>query len=518
MEIKELLQKVVSVVSKERGLRLVTRYGVSFGIIVAATLWVCFLIATEADTINPKAIAAISFSLAFGLFWATTQQMSEYRMRKDENGQLLPLPILIQVLGQVVIIIEASYLSSMGEKLETAAWLGHASFIVAFMVGASLLPFWKHKNDQQIVRWNVDFSLIGIACYFTLGISMALIGSLIAGIVDLFMIDFPMKLTVMTYSTLTILGGGSLLLLLLPDAGKANRVSPIGERFADKLGNYVLLPATCLYLLVLYAYIVKIIIAGELPNGGVSWMTTAMMAITFGTLFLRYKSLYTEEDTRFVKAVRLGLPLATLPCLTLMTVGFVRRISDYGWTPMRGYLCAVIVWFFFAVGLLLWADWQKRKGQTPRIISLLVISLVLLFVATSIVPKANIYTICTAVQREEVPTSDTPKTWSETHKTFYILDHDNASIQIPEGYTSFKNVSECDYRKSEPKRDEQGRLILEFQDRHEWYIVHFDETQEGNTVELYTDKGQLIIADGLTIIDNEGKLYINYLNGYLFEK
>lgn len=515
MNVKELLKKVIS---KERGQKLTTRYSVPFGIVIAATLWAYYLSCAEPNSHDTSFLSTISFSLAFGLFWATAQQMSDYRMCKDSNGKLLPKPILIQVVGQIVIVSLITFLCYNADTLETATLLGIASICVAILTGISLLPFWKQQTDRHIVRWNVDFSITGAACYAIVGLTIALCSTLMYGINELFEITISDTIIGIVISTISILGGGSLLLLLLPDAEKTNKVSQIGERFSDKVGNYVLLPVTILYMLVLYAYIVKIIIAGELPNGGVSWMTTAMMAITFGTLFLRYKSLYTGDDTRFVKAVRLGLPLATLPCLTLMTVGFVRRISDYGWTPMRGYLCAVIVWFFFAVGLLLWADWQKRKGHSPRIISLLTISAVLLFLATSVVPKANIYTICTAVQREEVPTSDTPKTWSETHKTFYILDHDNASIQIPEGYTSFKNVSECDYRKSEPKRDEQGRLILEFQDRHEWYIVHFDETQEGNTVELYTDKGQLIIADGLTIIDNEGKLYINYLNGYLFEK
>lgn len=499
---------------------MITRYSVPFGFVIAATLWAYYLNLTKIDNLDTKIIATISFSLAFGLFWAAAQQLSEYRMRKDNDGKLLPKPILVQVVGQIVIVSLITFLCYNADTLETATLLGIASICVAILIGISLLPFWKQKTDRHIVRWNVDFSITGAACYAIVGLTIALCMLLIHGIDELFEITVSEKIIGMTLSTISILGGGSILLLLLPETEKTNKVSQIGERLSDKIGNYVLLPVTCLYLVVLYAYIVKIIIAGELPNGGVSWMTIAMMAITFGTLFLRYKAFFTEEDTTFNKVVRLGLPLATLPCLILMSIGFIRRISDYGWTPMRGYLCAVIVWFFFAVGLLLWADWQKRKGHSPRIISLLAISAVLLFLTTSAIPKANIYTICTAVQREEDPTSDTPTTWSESHHTFYNQPINyNSSIQIPAGYTSFREVSEWDYRESKPKRDKQGRLILKFMDRNnKWYTIHFDDTQTGDNVKLYTDDNQLIITNGFTIIEYEGKLYINYLNGYLFEK
>lgn len=514
MQVKELLKKIVS---KERGQKLITRYSVPFGIVIAATLWAYYLNLTKAYTLDTRVIATVSFSLAFGLFWAAAQQLSEYRMRKDNDGKLLPKPILIQVLGQIVIVSLITFLCYKADTLETATLFGMASICVAMLAGISLLPFWKQKTDRHLVRWNVDFSITGVVCYAIVGLTIALCMLLIYGIDELFEITISEKIIGMTLSTITILGGGSLLLLLLPDAEKTNKVSQIGERFSDKIGNYLLLPVTCLYLLVLYAYIVKIIIAGELPNGGVSWMTIAMMAITFGTLFLRYKAFYAEDDTTFNKAVRLGLPLATLPCLILMSIGFIRRISDYGWTPTRGYLCAVIAWFFFAVGLLLWADWQKRKGHSPRIISLLAISAVLLFLVTSAIPKANIYTICTAVQREDIPAA--PKTWSESHKTFFNLSEENTPIPIPEGYTSFRKVEEFDYRESTPKRDDQGRLILEFRDRnYKWYTVHFDDGQTGDNVKLYTDDNQLIIAHGLTIVDHEGKLYINYLYGYIFEK
>lgn len=52
-----------------------------------------------------------------------------------------------------------------------------------------------------------------------------------------------------------------------------------------------------------------------------------------------------------------------------------------------------------------------------------------------------------------------------------------------------------------------------------WLTVYFDDSREWTDyVDLPTSDDKLIRAYNFTVIDNEGKLYINSLNGYLFEK
>jgi hypothetical protein len=111
------------------------------------------------------------------------------------------------------------------------------------------------------------------------------------------------------------------------------------------LGLYILTPVLGIYTLILYAYLARIIIVWELPNG---WVSTLVSTLAVGGLLLLvilYPA-YRKKENRVAVLLSRYLGLLLLPLLALMTVGIFRRIGDYGLTINRCYVLVLNVWFY----------------------------------------------------------------------------------------------------------------------------------------------------------------------------
>ena len=137
------------------------------------------------------------------------------------------------------------------------------------------------------------------------------------------------------------------------------------------------MPLEALYIVVLYVYALQILLRWELPNGQVSWLIIASMvgliALEIGLYPTRH-----AENRRFDHTVARMLPLVLTPLLLLMTVGIVRRFSDYGITIARLYLITLNAWFY-AVCIGLFLTRARRINWIP-------ITFAALFLLTSALP------------------------------------------------------------------------------------------------------------------------------------
>lgn len=124
---------------------------------------------------------------------------------------------------------------------------------------------------------------------------------------------------------------------------------------AQKVLLYLLFPVYALLLLVLYLYVGKIILAGEMPVGTMNWYASfALLAFTFffGTL---------AEQNRlplFTRFLKWGL-LLFLPILAVQLYGVWLRYEAYGLTTLRytSMICTFCGIYALAVAFL------RRKPQ-----------------------------------------------------------------------------------------------------------------------------------------------------------
>ena len=133
--------------------------------------------------------------------------------------------------------------------------------------------------------------------------------------------------------------------------------------------DYILSPALILYAVILLLYILRIIIRWELPDGGVAYMVAIFMALALLCYLLRLQ-LEKRHFEWFYKA----FPAIAIPPLTLLWIGVIRRISDYGITEPRFYVLLIAILLTIFTAMLV-----KKKTRNFQLMTLILAAALILF-------------------------------------------------------------------------------------------------------------------------------------------
>lgn len=299
------------------------------------------------------------------------------RLWEEENVKRATARI-VHVIAHVLLLADAIYLYNV--FTETGSWelvVAHGSAIFALFISLFFLSFWREKDN--IVSWNFTLQLILNACICVLigHVMMAGMSLLTASLDLLFGLHVRTEWYVIIECLFGLLLSALLFLGRIPQGAKKHDHEPLDSSFLNAVMRFLFLPLVCLYILVLYIYAGKILLTWELPNGWVSWLVCASMAgcivIEFGLYPVRKL-----HDKRSDHLIARWLPVVILPLLLLMSVGIMRRLSDYGITVNRLYLLTLNLWFYF-VCITLFVTKARR-------INWITISFTLIFLLTSALP------------------------------------------------------------------------------------------------------------------------------------
>lgn len=141
--------------------------------------------------------------------------------------------------------------------------------------------------------------------------------------------------------------------------------------------QYIMFPLVTIYMVILYAYSVKIIFIQDWPKGWVS-----MLSIGFSTLgiisFLFIYPIKNNNQNKWIPIYTKVFFYALFPIIILFIAAIWTRITDYGITENRYYLIILAVWLVIvALNMLL-------KGQNN--IKIIPISLCVLTLISSFGP------------------------------------------------------------------------------------------------------------------------------------
>jgi hypothetical protein len=143
------------------------------------------------------------------------------------------------------------------------------------------------------------------------------------------------------------------------------------------LVQYLLIPLVTLYLLILYLYTGKILIAQTWPKGTIANLVCGVSIFGILTMLLAYP-LREKSTHAWVKRFTRWFYLALFPVIILMGMGLWRRISEYGITENRYVLVILSIWIAAMAGFFTW----KRNAS----IKILPLSLALVALITSAGP------------------------------------------------------------------------------------------------------------------------------------
>jgi hypothetical protein len=107
--------------------------------------------------------------------------------------------------------------------------------------------------------------------------------------------------------------------------------------------QYILLPLVIIYLVILYAYIAKILIAWDWPQGWVSRLILGFANTSIFSLLLLYPIREQAENVWIKKASR-WLYVLMIPLVIMLLLALWRRISEYGITENRYIAIALGLW------------------------------------------------------------------------------------------------------------------------------------------------------------------------------
>ena len=152
----------------------------------------------------------------------------------------------------------------------------------------------------------------------------------------------------------------------IPSIDECLQEAPALNKFQTSANKFLFLPVISLYIILLYAYIAKIIIQWEMPKGMVSYLVSASMMLMLLRVTLTLPERINPKPS-FEKKLLKILPAACIPLVILMSVGIMRRISDYGISEDRYYIAAVNIFYYIIIAILL-IDKIKCKSRYIAIV------------------------------------------------------------------------------------------------------------------------------------------------------
>ncbi len=252
---------------------------------------------------------------------------------------------LISILFVLLWGIYSILLPEKNQSLTLSRWI--EIFVIGGTFFSGLFFITSLGKNKDRTFWNfsgqVFLHLILAAVFgavFFGGLSLAL-----SAIESLFNISIDSR----TYADLSVVCFALLspiyFLTNIPYKEEKYQTAVFYTKIQKVLALYILTPILAVYTIILYAYLFKIIIAWELPNGWVSWLVSALALGGLAVISILYP-IREQTNNKTAGFISRWMILFILPLLTLMSIGIFRRISDYGITINRGYILILNIWFY----------------------------------------------------------------------------------------------------------------------------------------------------------------------------
>ena len=245
------------------------------------------------------------------------------------------------------------------------------SFAIAANIFAGLAMHSKTPDNDSFWRFNktmlIRLVISGLfAVVLGTGLSVA-----IGALQVLFKVDIQGEAYARLWSTMGWLFTTYIFLAGINPDIEAYQEHEDYPKLLKVFSQFVLIPLSMLYLVILYAYELKILFQMELPNGFVSGLIFAMAAVGILATLLLYPI---REYNNYIKQYSKWLFYSIIPLIPLLFIALSTRIGEYGITEARYYGYVVACWL---VGIMGYYIISKKKNIRAIPITLAIIAVVL---------------------------------------------------------------------------------------------------------------------------------------------
>ena len=220
---------------------------------------------------------------------------------------------------------------------------GVVSIAVAAVVAGLTVPFWHDREDERFCLGLYDILRDGFSSGLVTGVLLGCL--LLLVVLGNFIFGGEGDVDGLAQVVATLFGLGLFGVLFL---ARIPEPWPSGKGFSRIVGGaakWLFQPLLGVYLVTLYIYAIRILVQWKLPDGSISLLITVSMGLMLFVVYV-LGPLNRKENPETVQVILRVLPWLMIPLLVLMSVGIVRRISDYGWTVDRVYLALFNLWCY----------------------------------------------------------------------------------------------------------------------------------------------------------------------------
>ena len=299
-------------------------------------------------------IAAILISLATSLVQESLQN------RKW-------LPQAISGSAWLVFSLFLTFAFSMDVSWANYYLVATASFIyITATFGIFIAPFWKDRDENAF--W--IFLFRNLKALVVAALVTALLLASVEALVFCFGALFEHEFNEKVYLYIVYFCASVVFPILyfsgIPAIEECHRETPALNKFATSTIRFLFVPVLSLAILLFYAYIAKFILLWDMPQGMVSYFVSGFMVYMLALVTVLYPARLSPGST-FEKKLLKIFPTACIPLVAMMSVGLVRRISDYGISPWRIYVVGINIFFYIIIAVFL-IDKIKCKSRYIAVI------------------------------------------------------------------------------------------------------------------------------------------------------
>ena len=358
----KIIPSLGEIVSKAKN--TFNRFPITLSWAIIGTFFTLFTI--ENDTFDDIFTGIIILIFALGISWliATRFFLDQF---KKKNYWVFLIPLCFLTAFYFSIDIDAY-------RIDKNSIIRFFLYFIAGHLFVMIAPFFiKWDKSAYFNYLKAVFISIVRSLFFSLILYLGIVLALLA-VKHLFNVDFKGDRFLQVF---VICIGIVNTWIYLSDFPKDihNQLTINYTKALEVLVKYILIPLVILYLIILYAYSLKIVINWNLPKGWVSYLVIALSFLGFIVQTL-INPIQKTINSRAIRRFHPWFYYLLLPLIGLLFVAIFRRINEYGITENR-YFVLVLAFWILAMTLYMIFSKQQRIKIFP--LSLAIITMLISF-------------------------------------------------------------------------------------------------------------------------------------------
>lgn len=300
-------------------------------------------------------------------------RLTRYTLTRLEWVSMLALPLFLSatlfaesnrfskpktlVLSIAVLLLMSGIYFSFNSALLTSDTIRFALLFISFHLLVSFAGFLSNRTINAFWEFNkVLFLRILTALLYSTVIYLGLCIAILA-VDQLFTLDLNQKIYGKLFCIIYGLFNTAFFLAGVPSMMKEGDPLESYPKGLKIFTQFVLIPLSIIYMMILLAYEAKIVLQWSLPDGWVGWLVAGYAV--FGIFsFLLIFPIRTQEENRWIHIFSKWFYLLLIPLIVLLFIAIWTRIRVYGITENRYFLVLLGVWL---TGITIYFSLQKTN-------------------------------------------------------------------------------------------------------------------------------------------------------------